>query len=160
MATLSNTYFSEEFINSLFNNPTITSELIVSKIHDCDLNFILNGICYIKDDALVINYKFFKHFASTKTYDIIQQYLINNIDAILSKYVTFTVYLNMKSLTISQLDKHRNFLNQLSFVFKERYPDTLLKCYVYDAPFVFSQLYNIISIFVDKETLKKIQIIK
>jgi hypothetical protein len=160
MTTISNTIFSEDFINSLFNKSTNTSELIVSKINDCDLNFILNGICYIIDDALVINYKFFKHFASTKTYDIIQQYLINNIDTILRKYVTFTVYLNMKSLTISQIDKHRNYLNQISSVLKARYPDTLLKCYVYDAPFVFSQLYNIISMFLDKETLKKIQIVK
>ena len=78
----------------------------------------------------------------------------------MSKFVTFTVYLNMKSLTISQLDKHRNFLTQISSVLKARYPDTLSKCYVYDAPFVFSQLYNIISIFVDKETLCKIQIVK
>ena len=160
MATISNTNFSEEFINSLFNKSTNTSELIISKIHACDLNFILNGICYIKDDALVIDYKFFKHFASIKTYDIIQQYFINNIETILSKFVTFTVYLNMKSLTISQLDKHRNFLTQISSVLKARYPDTLSKCYVYDAPFVFSQLYNIISIFVDKETLCKIQIVK
>jgi len=160
METISNTNYSEEYIYSLFNKHINTTELIVSKISDCDINFILNGICFIKDDALVVNYIFFKHFASPKTYDIIQQYFINNIDIILSKYVTFTVYLNMKSLTISQLDKHRNFLNQISSVLKARYPDTLSKCYVYDAPFVFSQLYNIISIFVDKVTLNKIQIVK
>jgi hypothetical protein len=160
MTTISNTNFSEEFINSLFDKSTNTSELIISKIHACDINFILNGICYIKDDALVIDYNFFKHFASTKTYDIIQHYFINNIDIILTKYDTFTVYLNMKSLTISQIDKHRNYLNHISLVLKERYPDTLLKCYVYDAPFVFSQLYNIISMFLDRETLKKIQIVK
>jgi len=160
METISNTNYSEEYIYSLFNKHSNISELIVSKISDCDINFILNGICYIKNDALVVNYNFFKHFASSKTYDIIQQYFINNVDTILSKYATFTVYLNMKSLTISQLDKHRNFLNQISIVLKGRYPDTLSKCYVYDAPFVFSQLYNIISIFVDKVTLNKIQIVK
>ena len=59
MATISNTNFSEEVINSLFNKHSNINELIVSKISDCDINFILNGICYIIDDALVINYKFF-----------------------------------------------------------------------------------------------------
>lgn len=118
MSTTTNTIFSEEFINELFNKTIYTTEFIVSKINGSDIKFILNGICYIKDDALVINYIWFKHFASIQTYDIIQQYLINNIDAILSKYTTFTVYLNMKSLSISQLDKHRNFLNLISSVFK------------------------------------------
>lgn len=160
MATISNTNYSEEYINSLFNKPTNTTELIISKIGNCDIKFILNGICYIKEDALVVNYKFFKYFASIETYDIIQQYFINSIDTILKNYDSFTVYLNMKSLTISQLDKHRSYLSQISCVLKKRYPETLSKCYVYDAPFIFSQVYNIISIFVDKETLNKIQIVK
>ena len=45
MATISNTNYSEEYINSLFNKPTNTTELIISKIGNCDIKFILNGIC-------------------------------------------------------------------------------------------------------------------
>lgn len=149
--------FNEEEKNSLFGKPT--SEIIFSKLKEGNFSFILNGICYIKDDSLVINYKFFKHFANIQTYEIINQYLVSLIDTILEKYSSFTVHLNMNSLTVTQLDKHRKYLTQLASILQQKYPDTLSVCYVYDASFIFSQLFNIISLFVDRVTLNKIQIV-
>ena len=49
-----------------------------------------------------------------------------------------------------------NFINYL----KDKYPEKLAKCYVYNAPFIFTQIFNIVSMFIDKETQKKIELVK
>ena len=152
-----NKIFTEEEKNNLFGKPT--SDIIFSKMKEGNFSFILNGICYIKEDSLVINYKFFKHFAGPQTYEIINQYLVSLIDTILQQYSSFAGHLNMNTLTVTQLDKHRKYLTQLAGLLQQKYPDTLSDCYVYDASFIFSQLLNIISLFVDKVTLNKIQIV-
>jgi hypothetical protein len=162
MAATANTIIDNDnlFGDQYFN----TNEYIMSKIKECDVSFILNRICHIYTgrkniDSLIINYKYFKYFANSGTYEIIIQHIINNIDTVLQKNESFIIHLNMKSLTISQLDKHRQIFCNVSSIFKERYPDTLGICYVYDAPFIFSGLYDIIGLFVDKITLNKIQIV-
>jgi hypothetical protein len=65
----------------------------------------------------------------------------------------------MKNLNISDVDKHYKFIQHISVLFKERYHNKLTKCFVYNAPFVFSQILNMISIFIDKETQSKIELV-
>ena len=65
----------------------------------------------------------------------------------------------MKNLTIVDIDKHKLFIQCISVYFQEKYPQKLGKCYVYNSPFVFNQLYNIICMFIDKETQKKIELV-
>jgi hypothetical protein len=129
-------------------------------------SFILNSICRIHTDtglknseSLIINYNYFKYFATPATYEIIIQHTINNIDTVLQSKPSFVIHLNMRGLTISQLDKHKQYLCYVSTVFKDKYPDTLGTCLVYDAPFIFSRLYDIVGFFVDKITLNKIQVV-
>jgi hypothetical protein len=69
------------------------------------------------------------------------------------------VHVNMKSLSLTEIDKHKMFIQQMSQILQEKYPDKLSKCYIYNSPFIFSQIFNFVSMFVDKETLKKIEIV-
>jgi hypothetical protein len=66
----------------------------------------------------------------------------------------------MKNLTIVDVDKHKEYIAYISEIFKDKYPDKLAKCYVYNAPFIFTQIFNIISVFIDKDTQKKIELVK
>ena len=50
-------------------------------------------------------------------------------------------------------------IQYISVYFQEKYPKKLSKCYVYNSPFVFNQLYNILCMFIDKETQKKIELV-
>jgi hypothetical protein len=70
-----------------------------------------------------------------------------------------TVHVNMKGLSITEIDKHKTFIQQMSKILQEKYPDKLSKCYVYNSSFIFSQIFNFVSMFVDKDTLKKISIV-
>jgi len=141
------------------NFDNITSEKIILQIKSGEWQDIYKGLCSIKDNSMIIDYIFFRYFATKETYPIIQAIITFNIDTILKTSDIFNVYVNMKSLTISEVDKHKDFIQQITQMLKDRYPDKLSKCYIYNAPFIFSQVFNIISFFVDKPTLDKIELV-
>jgi hypothetical protein len=141
------------------NSSFTTSDIIISKIKKGEWQYILNALCNIENNSLIIDYYYFKYFASKDTYQLILQLITNNIDNILKTNELFSVYVNMKTLTISEIDKHREFIQHISGYLKEKYPNKLSKCYVYNAPFVFSTLFNIICLFIDKETQSKIELV-
>jgi hypothetical protein len=157
--TKTNNMSTKDWTDSLFNPVNNRTDKIMAKIKAADLQYILNGICYLKDDAIIIDFKYFKFFAENVTYQLITQILINHCDLILQKFPKFVVHLNVSAFNIVQLEKHRAYLTQISHLFANKYPDTLKTCYVYNASFVFSQMFNIVSLIVDKDTLQKIVLI-
>lgn len=136
-----------------------SSEKIIDKIKKGEWTDILNNLCFIKENVIIIDYIYFKHFASKDTYGFILTHITNIIDKQLNEDNTFRLHINMKTLTILDIDKHKLFIQNISNYLKEKYPQKLEKCYIYNAPFVFSQIYNIICKFVDKDTQRKIELI-
>ena len=51
------------------------------------------------------------------------------------------------------------FIYKLTETLTTTYPDKLDKCYIYEAPFVFQQIIGMLSMFIDKKTLSKIQLV-
>jgi hypothetical protein len=151
-----------EQLNEIFleNNEDNSSEKIIEKIQKGELNDILTKLCFINKNAIIINYIYFKYLATDQTYSYILMYITKTIDNILLNNSNFIVHLNVKKITLSDIDKHKIFIQNLSLYLNENYPDKLLKCYVHNAPFVFAQILNIISSFIDKETQKKIELVK
>ena len=139
---------------------TPSSEKIIRNIKSGQWTEILDGLCSIKDNVIILDNTYFRFFATKDTYSIILSHITNNIDIILSLHQGFTVHINMKNLTMTDVDKHLKFIQHISVLFKERYPDKLTKCFVHNAPFVFTQILNIVSIFIDKETQTKIELLK
>lgn len=149
-------------MDSLFNssNNSYFNELIITKIKEYDFQYILNHLCFIKDDYIVIDFNYVKSFVTTETYPIITQFVVQKFDEYLAIYPQVIIHLNISSLTLTLLDKHKNFFINMSQFFAIKYPNILKECYVYNATFVFSQLISIVSLFVDKGTMQKIQIVK
>lgn len=150
-----------ETLNEIFseNNENTCSEKIVDKIKKGEWSDVLSNMCFIKENNLILNYIFFKHFAIQQTYSFILKHITNNIDKILLTSSDFIVCVNMKNLTIIDIDKHKLFIQNISGYLKDKYPQKLSKCYIYNAPFVFAQFFNIVSMFIDKETQKKIELV-
>lgn len=149
---LSNEIFSENIENS-------SSEKILDKIKNGGWKDILNGLCSIKENSIILNYVYFKYIANNETYNHILNYITNNIDNILVTNNYFIVHVNMKNLSIVDIDRHRTFIQQISRFLKNKYPQKLSKCYVYNAPFIFAQFFAIVSMFIDKDTQKKIELV-
>jgi len=133
--------------------------ICIEKIKKSDENEILRNLCYIKENCINLNYIYFKYFATKENYNCILNYIAKNIDNILLDNDNVVVHINMKNLTIIDIDKHKGFIQYISLYFQEKYPAKLAKCYIYNSPFVFNQLYNIICMFIDKETQQKIELV-
>jgi hypothetical protein len=146
-----------EYFKHLFNNDC--SNNIISKIKNRDWEYILEELCSITDNSVIIKLMYIKHIATETTYSLIINYITNKIDNILLHYDKFSVHANLNQITLIDIDKHKVFIKYMSEHLKNKFPNKLNKCYLYNPPFVFSQIYNILSIFIDKETLQKIELI-
>jgi hypothetical protein len=127
-----------------------------------DLTYILNKFCYIeRENDIIIDHYFFKQYIKITDNSInTLNHLINQIEKVLKNYDNFNVHLKIKSLTLIEIDKHKDLISMMSLILKQKFPDKLKNCLIYDAPFIFSSLFSIISPFIDKDTQKKMRLIK
>lgn len=131
------------------------------------MQIILNKFCFNHNNNIIIDYKIFKNIASILTYDMIFKHLENVITNTTKNLTNDTlqknnvnIHLSMKSLSITDVDKHRNFISNLINYYNLNYPNYLNGCYIYLASSIFKQVFSIFSIFIDKETKKKIHIVE
>ena len=133
-----------------------------NSINPLDISYILNNFCYIENENnIIIDHHFFKQYIKI-TNDSLNSlnHLIIQIEKVLKQYDNFNVHLKIKSLTLVEIDKHKDLIAMMSLILKQKFPDKLKNCMIYDAPFIFSSLFTLISSFIDKDTQKKIQLIK
>jgi hypothetical protein len=150
----------EEVFKDKELDESAVSHQIFTKIKNLEIEEILNNFCCVKNDTVFIEYVYFKYLSSNDTYNLITQHLINILDNVLLKNKLFTIHINMNSLTLNEINTHRKFICVVSTLFKNKYPNKLAKCFIHNAPKVFSKIYSIISLFIDEETQLKIQLIK
>ena len=148
-------------MNYNINNLTSKSQFnnnINLKLNEDKLNDLLNNFCNIKtNNEIEINYKYFKIINTFIDKNYILNYLICIVEKVLIKYQTFIVHVNIEKLTLLEVEKNRDFIQDMSNVLKEKFPDKLEICLIYEGSFIFKQIYNFLSIFIDKKTLKKIK---
>ena len=123
---------------------------------------LLNNFCYISsnENDLTMNFKCLKLLNKQLSNDYLLEHLIKNIDLVLTKYSVFNFHINVKSISILDVDKNKDFIQKASIVLKEKYPYKLDTCYIYEAPNMFNNIFKLIFAFVDKETQKKIKIVE
>jgi len=145
---------------NLFDKNHIKSTQILEKIKTQQFKEILNGIGHIKNDCIIIEFKFFKYFCVPVTHNLITSHMDQITNEIVSKYNNFNVHLNLQSFSIADADKHGTYIRSIASFFADKYPEKLNKCYIYNASFFFETILKIINTFIDKDTLKKIVLIK
>lgn len=123
---------------------------------------LLHNFCYISsnENDITLNFKSLKLINKQLSNDFLLEQLMTNIDLVLTKYNVFKFHINVKSISILDVDKNKEFIKKASIVLKERYPLRLDVCYIYDAPSMFTNIFKLIFAFVDKETQKKIKIVE
>ena len=95
------------------SNENSCSEKIMDKVNKGEWCDILKGLCMINENSIILNYIYFKHIATDNTYEFILNYITNNIDNILRTNNEFIVHVNMKKLTILDIDKHKTFIQKI-----------------------------------------------
>jgi len=128
---------------------------------------VLNHLCFIKKDNnnkntnnIMLDYRYFKCFVQNEDLDNVFKYFYETIENVLKTHDTFNIHVYIKSLAMLDIDKYYSFINKISQIMKDAFPDKLGVCYIYEASFIFSQLIKVISKFVDKKTKDKIKLIE
>lgn len=134
-------------------------EYVLTKIKNKDYSNIFDNLCKVVDDVLYIDYTYFKYLANETTYDVMDNIILLSINTVLSKYPTFTVHVNMKLLSITDINKHINFIKYICQKLSVLYPDKLHKVYIYNAVFIFSKAFGLIKNFLDIKTQEKIYLV-
>ena len=144
-------------VNNL-TNQNINGSNINLRLNEEKMREILNNFCHVKTkNEIAINYKHFKSINIFIDKDDILNYLILNIENVLNKYETFVIHVNIEKLSLLEIEKNKDFIQNMSTVLREKFPDKLDFCIIYEGSFIFKQIYNLLAIFIDKKTLKKIR---
>jgi hypothetical protein len=134
-----------------------TNNCINLKLNEDKLNELLKNFCNIKtNNEIELNYKYFKIINTFIEKNEILNYMMYIIENVLTKYQTFVIHANIEKLTLLEVEKNKDFIQNMSCILKDRFPDKLEKCFIHEGSFIFKQIYNLLSIFIDKTTLKKV----
>jgi hypothetical protein len=122
----------------------------------------LDKFCFIHKDTNIveINYLYFKLFHTFNEKELFLTFFISKINKVLLNNDNFIIYVKSKKLTLIDIDKHKLFIQQIATKLKLLFENKLDKCYIYDSSIVFSQIFNLLSFFIDKQTLNKIIFVK
>jgi hypothetical protein len=120
---------------------------------------ILDKICYIIDNCIYMDYRFFKPVGNDAVYEPLLSHIVNKINQVLLVSPSLIVHVSLKGFSIREMDKHINFFKHISIVLDTHFPQKLTTCYVYNASSIFTQLFGLLSYFIDKDTLKKMQLV-
>ena len=121
---------------------------------------LMNAICHVYENLLVVDYRYFKYIASKNSYETIFTHITNVMNKHLFNHSQLQVHLCIKGLTVAELDKHTPFFKNITQLLNTRYENKMATCHVYKSSFIFSQLFALVSCFIDKETLQKVQLVK
>ena len=115
--------------------------------------------CYVNmKNEIILNYKEMKPLITdTKNYNTVLEKITDVFNKVLEVEEKVTVHISLSSLTLIDIDKHYPYLCFIANMFQSNYPDKLEIAYIYDCPFLFSTIYNIVSKILDKKTQEKIK---
>ena len=120
----------------------------------------IDYFCYIKDDSLFVNYRFFKLIPNNL--DLFQIYydkLVENIEKLLKNNTYIFIHVNIEKFSLTDFDKYSHLFTNITNLFLEKYPDILNKLYVYGSGMIFEKLIKMFSMLLTKETRKKMILI-
>lgn len=130
-------------------------------IHPSDtFQDILHKFGSSNGNEVFLNYAIFKLIGSQATYSTIVAYMFKLLQDTSNIHSKIVVHVYLKTLTVSDVDKHKPFIMDVIHKLTTELPDILEVSYLYKAPFVFSQIFSLISMAIDKETREKIQVVK
>ena len=136
----------------------MNSKSDIIKITDPNLEELLHNFCYIKiNNEIIINFENYKIIRKQIDNKYILNYLIFVIENVLTNFETFIVHANIKKLTLLEIDKNKEFIYEMSTILKIKFNNKLEKCIIYEGSYIFKQIYKLFSLFIDKDTLSKIQ---
>ena len=122
-----------------------------------NIDIYLSYFSYITTNSVILDYRFFKLIGNPNNYDFFLNYLMDQIEKILTHTKLFNLYFNIDTITLTELDKYSTFFIKVAKLFSEKYPDCLHNFYILGSGFMFDNMKNLFSLILPKKTREKIQ---
>ena len=151
--SLKNEYYLEN--NQKFD----CANTIVQNINKPDL---FNSIIKLNENQMHINYAMFKTIIHPAIYMDFIYHIFQVNDDILSKYSTYNVFIDCKGLTMTGVERYKDFITTMSLEGQKNKKDFLQKLghfYIVNPPFMIANIGKIILPLLDKVVKEKIAII-
>ena len=84
---------------------------VMSGLNEAD---VFSNIFIVKDDAILFNYPVFKTVANPEYYDKMADYLFDISSRIIQTYGSYTILVNCTSVTISAIERYKDFVSVVS----------------------------------------------
>jgi hypothetical protein len=129
----------------------------------------LSNLVYIipNEKNIHMDYVVFKSFVNPSNYNITTEYIINKITYIIKEYGPYKMYVNLDGLTISAVERYKDFLIYFMKEITKKYTENninyvpyLEQLHIYNAPNVFEQILPLVKPFLDDEIVSKMIIYK
>jgi hypothetical protein len=125
-----------------------------------DLNALFNSIIQIKNtNELHLNYTVFKTVVNPSVYHDLIMFIFKTNDHILETCTSYTVYIDVKGLTMTGVERYKDFVVLLSDQGKingKNFLEKLTNVYIINPPFMISNIGKILLPLLDKIVKDKI----
>ena len=116
-----------------------------------ELNNIMNNLCRVRNTyEIMIDFKYFKLVAKPDFYDTIIKYLVATIKYVLHTQHRAVLHINLKSMSLTDIDKYRTFISQISY--EQNILPSINSINIYNTGSIFATLINVVLGFLDKNT--------
>jgi hypothetical protein len=156
---IKNDFYSTNKKNILFKNQQ-KFECAESIIQNIDLNMLFNTvICVNENNQMCFNYIVFKTIINPSVYMGLIQYIFKINEKILEVCTSYDVYIDLKGLTMTGVERYKDFVSLLSEQGKingKNFLEKLNNVYLLNPPFMISNIGKILLPLVDKIVKDKI----
>lgn len=124
-----------------------------------DLNSLFKTIVQVSNNAMRINYSVFKTVMNPNLYESLIWYIFTACDALVQQYDTFQVFIDLKGLTMTGVERYKGFVSLLSHAGLTNGKDYLkhiLKINIENPPFMIANMGQILLPLVDPSVKDKI----
>jgi hypothetical protein len=144
--SLKNDYYSENKKNLLFKNGQKfdCATTIVQNMNKAEL---FNCIFHINENNLVFNYTMFKTIIHPGIYTELAHYIFQLNEQILVNYATYNVVVDIKGLTMTGVERYKDFITVVSLEgqkAKQNFLQKLGKVHIINPPFMIANISKII----------------
>lgn len=133
------------------------ADLVTNQI---GIDTILSKCIYVFDNnKIYIDYSVFKTFANPNNYHDISVFLANNINDCVKLYKTFEIHINLDTITISAIERHRLVI--LGFAEhgqRNGYDKYLTNMEIYNTPSFITTTTSILSSFISPKVTELVKI--
>ena len=158
--SLKEEFYSENKKNILFKNQQ-KFDCANTIVQTMDLDVLFNTIIQIKENAFFFNYNIFKTIITPMVYMKFISFIFEMNEKILKDYLAYDVVIDCKGLTMTGVERYKDFISLLSLQGQQNEKNFLQKLnriMIINPPFMVSNIGKILLPLLDKVVKDKIVI--